>query len=60
MGNRAVNLKSVSTRDLLEELKSREGVEAIKVSPYEDYTIEVELDDDINGSGPAIILVVTD
>ena len=60
MGNHTVNLKSVSTRDLLEELKAREGVQSISVLPYEEYTIEVEVDGDIYGTGPAIILVVTD
>lgn len=40
------------TADLVEELRTREGVETITAEPYEKKTITVE--------GPAVVLVVTD
>ena len=40
------------TRELVEELKKREGVEAHIAEPYEDLTVTV--------NGPAVVLVVTD
>ena len=47
-----MNLKKYSTKELVEELISREGVETEYAEPYQDKTITVD--------GPAIILVVTD
>lgn len=47
-----MDLKEVSTKDLVEELKTREGVEATIAEPYKDSEVRV--------SGPAIILVVID
>lgn len=46
------SLDNVSTKDLVEELRRREGVEATIAEPYEDFEIKV--------NGPAIVLVVTD
>ena len=46
------SLDNASTKDLVEELKRREGVEATIAEPYEDVEIKV--------NGPAIVLVVTD
>ena len=46
------SLTEISTKDLVEELKKREGVEATIVEPY--------IDDEIVASGPSILLVVTD
>lgn len=46
------SLDNVSTKDLVEELRRREGVEATIAEPYEDVGIKV--------NGPAIVLVVTD
>ena len=60
MESQSVNLKSVSTRDLVEELKTREGVETVEVDPYDEYAVEVEIDTDHRGTGPAIIMIVTD
>ena len=37
-----MELSKVSTKDLVEELKKREGVEAICIEPYEDYRISWE------------------
>ena len=42
----------VTTKQLVEELKTREGVETIIAEPYEKKTVEIE--------GPAIILIVED
>ena len=45
-------LKKLSTKELLKELKTREGVETKIVEPYQNVDVEV--------NGPAIVLVVTD
>lgn len=42
----------VTTKQLVEELKTREGVETIIAEPYEKKAFEIE--------GPAIILIVED
>ncbi len=47
-----MNLNEISTYDLVEELKKREGVRAERVAPYEDYQLSV--------NGPVVVLVVTD
>lgn len=46
------HLKSYSTKDLVDELKNREGVEVSSIAPYmnANYTVE----------GPAIVLTVID
>lgn len=46
------SLTEISTKDLVEELKKREGVEVIIVEPYRD--------DEIVASGPSVVFVVTD
>jgi len=56
----SINLKDIPTRDLLEELKNREGVQTVEVDPYDEYAVEVEFDVDIRGNGPAVICIVTD
>ena len=45
-------LSYFSTRELVEELEYREGVETQTAKPYQDLAIKV--------NGPAIVLVVTD
>lgn len=45
-------LQKVSTKDLVEELERREGVDTTIAEPYQDKTVSV--------NGPAIVLVVTD
>ena len=47
-----MDLKNVSTKDLVEELSNRAGVRRTDVEPYDYKDISVE--------GPAIILVVID
>lgn len=47
-----MNVKEVTTRDLVEELRKREGVDVRLVGPSE--TLAVETD------GPVIVLIVTD
>lgn len=45
-------LKDFKTCELIEELKKREGVEAHRAEPYEDYEIKI--------NGPAVVLVIID
>lgn len=55
-----MNLETVSTTQLAEELSKREGVEKITVAPYESCTITVgdkKMNDD---GGPAVILRIVD
>lgn len=54
-----MDLSKVSTNELVEELKKREGVEAISVEPYGDYHITVG-DKQIADQGPAVILRICD
>lgn len=55
MSNENISPKSItsfSTKELVEELQKREGVETSFAKPYEDVSVSV--------NGPAILLVVTD
>lgn len=45
-------MENYSTKELVEELKKREGVEMKIAEPYQDLEISV--------NGPAIVLVITD
>ena len=45
-------LKSIPTKELVEELKKREGVKAEYAEPYQDEVISI--------NGPAMILIVID
>jgi hypothetical protein len=47
-----MNLSQISTKELVCELKSRDGVKAIIAEPYKNVEIKAE--------GPAIIFVVID
>lgn len=47
-----MKVKEFSTKELVDELKEREGVKTIIAEPYEKKTVDLE--------GPAIVLVVTD
>lgn len=47
-----MDLERYTTKELVEELMTREGVEQKTVEPYEDYKVSV--------NGPAIVLVVID
>lgn len=46
------DLKQFSTKELVKELETREGVASTTVEPYEDEQIDVE--------GPSVVLVITD
>lgn len=46
------DLSRFSTKELVEELSSREGVEVKMAEPYQDLDVSV--------NGPATVLVVTD
>ena len=54
-----MDLKNVSTKELVEELASREAVEKIVVEPYEPYSITVG-NQKISDSGPIVILRIWD
>lgn len=54
-----MDLKNVSTKELVEELASREAVEKIVVEPYEPYSITVG-DQTISDGGPVVILRIWD
>lgn len=45
-------IKDFSTKELVQELKTRLGVDTFNISPYTDENIKV--------NGPAIVLVVID
>lgn len=45
-------LNSISTCNLVEELKGREGTEYLTAEPYEEKAISIE--------GPAVILIIRD
>lgn len=47
-----MDFKNVDTCELCNELSKREGVEEIKIDPYEKQTVEVE--------GPMVILKIID
>lgn len=47
-----MNLKDYTTKELVAELMTREGVETTTAEPYEDVTI--------TANGPAIILKIID
>ncbi len=48
-----MNLKEVSTKDLIEEIMEREGVQGMRLYPEAELTLS-------KVKGPAVILVVTD
>lgn len=55
MSNKNTNSKSItnfSTKELVEELQKREGVETSFAMPYENISV--------SANGPAIIFVITD
>lgn len=54
-----MDLKNVSTKDLVEELSKREGVEKLVVGPYEPYSITVA-GQTVNDGGPIVILKIWD
>ena len=54
-----MDLKNVSTKQLVEELASREAVEAIRIDPYEEYSITIG-EQKINDGGPVVILRIWD
>lgn len=57
-----MKLKEYATVDLVNELRKREGVKSIDIVPedeYSIYTLNEEIED-IEDSGPAIILIIYD
>ena len=55
-----MNLKNVSTKELVEELAKREAVERIVVEPYEPCAVTVSDEVIWDNGGPAVILMVLD
>lgn len=47
-----MKIKAISTKELLEELRQREGVWVEAAGPYEEKEVVV--------NGPAVVLIVTD
>lgn len=47
-----MKLEDISTKELVEELKTREGVETTIAEPYAEF--------DVKGNGPAIVLTIID
>ena len=54
-----MDLKNISTAELVRELSNREGVEKIVVEPYQPYQIMVG-EQKIADSGPIVLLQVCD
>ena len=54
-----MDLKNVSTKELVEELAKREGVERLSVEPYEPYSITTN-GQTVNDGGPVVILRIWD
>lgn len=54
-----MELKDVSTKELVEELAKREAVELFSAEPYEPYSITAG-GQTISNSGPVVILLIRD
>lgn len=54
-----MDLKNVSTMELVKELEKREGVEKIAINPYETYSI-IANGQTISDEGPVVILKIVD
>lgn len=54
-----IDLSTVPTCKLVEELRTREGVWATSIEPYEDYSITVG-EEVIKDSGPVVLLKIWD
>lgn len=52
MTKNKTEIRSYKTCELVEELKTREGVETHVAEPYEDVSVQV--------NGPAVVLVIID
>ena len=53
-------MKAEATCDLVNELKSREGVRTIQISPYESVEVTLKNAGVLDETGPAIVLYVID
>ena len=61
MGSKLMtDLTDIKTKDLVEELKKREGVDVYTIEPYREFKLETADDVLIRQTGPVIILVVSD
>ncbi|OZV11689.1 hypothetical protein CIW83_13645 [Tissierella sp. P1] len=53
------NIKDIATKELIEELRNRNGVKELIAEPYDSFKIMVK-EQILEETGPAIILVVID
>lgn len=54
-----MDLKKVSTKELVDELATREAVQKIVIGPYEDYSMTID-NEEIKGGGPVVIFRIWD
>lgn len=54
-----MELSNISTKELVEELVTREAVEKIMIKPYQEYKIIID-NNEISDTGPAVILRIWD
>lgn len=54
-----MELSNISTKELVEELVTREAVEKIMIHPYQEYKIIIE-NNEISDTGPAVLLRIWD
>jgi len=55
-----MELKDISTKQLLEELDTRQGQKSLWVDPYDKYTINIEGEEKVSDIGPCLIYIVID
>ena len=54
-----MDLSNIKTVELVEELAKRDGVETVRIKPYEKFAIEAN-DKKFEDEGPAVILKIWD
>ena len=54
-----MDLKNVSTKELVDELATREAVQKIVIWPYEDYSMTID-NKEIKGGGPVAMFRLWD
>lgn len=54
-----MDLKNVSTKELVDELATREAVQKIVIGPYEDYSMTID-NKEVKSGGPVVILRIWD
>lgn len=54
-----MEFSNISTKELVEELVTREAVEKIMINPYQEYKIIID-NNEISDTGPAVLLRIWD